>query len=837
MTSPLEQIEQYLAHGWQLTPILLGRKGPDEHGWQQRGAAIKRLADLPIRFSEGMNVGLMHAYSGTMAFDIDDWDETVKYGIDLDALYAAPDAVTILSGRPGRGKLLYRMPPLCTMPTKKYRVLVPGGPTNGHMTSKMVFEMRCATTTGTTHQDVLPPSIHPDTQLPYKWGGAGHWSRLPMIPTSLIKVWQGLVGSEEVPVSTTVTDASWPEIGLAVNAISPDCSRDEWIAVGMGLHHHGTMTDNLAHAFDMWKAWSTISVAKYCGDREIAQQWASFKAGKDNVHTIATVYHIAGHYGWVRPAIDAAALFAGVTPQMPHDIKHSLRPAPPDLDLDLFPDVLAKRAKEVSKSIGCDPLSPLWAGLGAVCAVVDAQSRLQIIDGFRVPPVLWLMTVGDPADKKSPGSRPMLEPLKAIEATDRPRFKQDQMKWEFLNKQWDVAKLAYLKYAGSPESLMGGLADAPKVPDAPAIPVPLKFTVGDITSSALVQFAAPRPRGLLCYLDEMNGWVNKVSNPYSGDDRSAWVSAYESVRYEVNRVKDGVVHAENFAVSMYGNIQPRVLRERFEALTTDGLLQRFLPAVLRHDKDVLGEPIPEFLTSADAWETLLRLVYSLPPTQYKLAPDAYGEFREFQKWYHRQKANERLIRSSDTFLTAFGKLEGLAGRLILIFHVIENPHTLLVDAGIVARVVRLVKSYVIPVYRHLLDEQGSMSAFGDWMSDYIIQHADMDKISLSKLKVAGRRQFELAGITHAWQEYQWVLSAMYDLEQHDWVRRLDDGSKEAHGKADWAINPALKTLFRDHRLKVIRAKKEIKDYMNEYTGAGTGRVYGADELDKEDGEA
>ena len=89
---------------------------------------------------------------------------------------------------------------------------------------------------------------------------------------------------------------------------------------------------------------------------------------------------------------------------------------------------------------------PLFAGLSAVCGVVDARIRLELMPGFRVPPVLWLMTLGDPADKKSPGSRPMLTPLKDIEAEDRPRYQKELLDWEGKEAAYASAKKSFLEF-------------------------------------------------------------------------------------------------------------------------------------------------------------------------------------------------------------------------------------------------------------------------------------------------------------------------------------------------------------------------------------------------------
>ena len=53
-----------------------------------------------------------------------------------------------------------------------------------------VLEFRCGTVDGLTMQDVLPQSIHPDTGMPYRWGGKGDWRAIPEISAALLAAWQ-----------------------------------------------------------------------------------------------------------------------------------------------------------------------------------------------------------------------------------------------------------------------------------------------------------------------------------------------------------------------------------------------------------------------------------------------------------------------------------------------------------------------------------------------------------------------------------------------------------------------------------------------------------------------
>jgi len=805
-------VDAYIRHGWSLVPIPPGTKGPRTPGWNLKPNALKTQGDLP----QGYGIGLAHAYSGTMAFDIDDWGITVAQGIDLDALYAAPDAVVVNSGRPGHGKLLYQMPFGLALPSKK--IIVDG---------VTAYELRCATANGLTVQDVLPPSIHPDTKQPYTWAGDGNWMRLPTIPQQLLDIWQSLLEFDKVRnigIEGNV-DASWEEIQQALEFISPDCPREDWINVGMALHWAGTQLDELDQALALWNDWSMPS-GKYPGEREIVKQWMSFKTDKVTAVKLGTLFHIARKAGWVRPTPDASELFKTVeqAPMPPTDIMQSLRPAPPEMDLSLWPAVLQTRAQEVSDSVGCDPLVPLFAGLAAVCGVIDARTRLELMPGFRVPPVLWLMTLGEPADKKSPGSRPMLSPLKDIEAEDRPRYQKELLEWEGKEAAYAGAKKSFLEFSASPDAMLGG--QPPAVPEMPPQPVAVKITVSDITSQKLVRSAADRPRGLLCHLDEMNSWVRKLTDKTTGEDRSAWVVSYESERYEMDRVGAGSIHAENLAVSIYGNIQPTVFRQSLPSLAADGLLQRFIPAVLRGSKTRLGNPIPEYMTSAAGWENLLRLTFALPAQTYKLSTEAFTAYREFQAWYEGTKQDERLLHSGDVFMTAFGKLEGTAGRFILLFHVMENPFCPQVDVDVVHRVVRFLRTYLIPAYRYAFGEVGGSSSFDTWVTDHIIHYCDRQTITMSEIKRSARRQLDGAG---PWQADQMVLNAMQVLEVAGWVIRMDDGTKENQHYAQWAINPNLAQQFGDYRKKVIQAKQRQLDEIYKLSTKEKPRVYGVDD--------
>lgn len=168
-------IEGYLSAGWALCKIRPRSKKAFEEGWQNRDKC--HVGPGALDGWDG-GVGLLHAWSGTCAIDIDDFKTAYpalkEQGIDLLALLAAPDALVMGRGHPNKVKLIYRLAePLATAKRNTYG-----------------FEFRCATKEGLSMQDVLPPSIHESGEA-YRWL-KGNPDIIPELPTALRRIWPKL---------------------------------------------------------------------------------------------------------------------------------------------------------------------------------------------------------------------------------------------------------------------------------------------------------------------------------------------------------------------------------------------------------------------------------------------------------------------------------------------------------------------------------------------------------------------------------------------------------------------------------------------------------------------
>jgi hypothetical protein len=280
--------DEYIAHGWRLCLIQPGGKAPLDKGWNARGAPQPTIPP-------GYGAGLMHVESGTCALDIDmltvaDAWLTAR-GMDLDSLLTAPTAVRISSGRTGRAKLLYRLPhPLQSKKTAPFQQV---SPKTGKIETYTALDFRCATRDGLSMQDVLPPTIHPDTGKPYVWQYGddltGSWRNLPMLPPELLAIWQSLLVAPEVEQPADAPKGAAPdELRALLDHFDPNDAYNEWLEVGMALHWETRASrDGLL----LWNEWSCKASGpnKYQGMADLEPHWRSFRLDTPNPITLGSL--------------------------------------------------------------------------------------------------------------------------------------------------------------------------------------------------------------------------------------------------------------------------------------------------------------------------------------------------------------------------------------------------------------------------------------------------------------------------------------------------------------------------------------------------------------------
>ena len=98
----------------------------------------------------------------------------------------------------------------------------------------------------------------------------------------------------------------------ALQAISADCGRDEWLKIGFALHSLGWQRpDGADIGFEIWLAWSETGEEKFQGLRDLEKTWASFgRSGRKGI-SIGTLFHIAKRDDWTGQAKPATSETTG----------------------------------------------------------------------------------------------------------------------------------------------------------------------------------------------------------------------------------------------------------------------------------------------------------------------------------------------------------------------------------------------------------------------------------------------------------------------------------------------------------------------------------------------
>lgn len=319
----------------------------------------------------------------------------------------------------------------------------------------------------------------------------------------------------------------------------------------------------------------------------------------------------------------------------------------PVFPMDTLPPFLRRYVEQQALSIGACRSGIAMAALTAASGAISHDFRLKMLrtGDWHVRPRLWTVLVGDPSDKKSP----------IVNAATSRLHERDQ-----------EAAVAYAKaYARWEEAMETKAASRRDQPQKPA-----RHVVQDITAEKLSEILSRSDRGALVQRDELAGWIGSMEQYKGGKgagsaDRAHWIKAYDGGRYTVDRVKGEIV-LSNFSVSFLGAVQPDRLAE-LGNLTSDGLLQRFLPVML--GKPSLPEEIETDATSAE-YARVLNYLAETAAVRVMASPDAQEVIRAFQAEIHELEQSGAFSKGMTGFL---GKLPGVLGSLALVLHLLADP--------------------------------------------------------------------------------------------------------------------------------------------------------------------
>jgi len=302
----------YISIDWPLTP-LGAKKDPYIQGWQNKPFSVREIEE-ELTTGECKAIGLLsgptynHPY-GLVWVDVDGPSvyQLIEEISGLPLQDALPHTLTILSGKVGRERKLYKLT------RDKHKHFARNKYTWHAEADKEKLEILWK-----KHQGVLM-GLHPETDGYFTAEGQGfEWADdLPEFPDWLLNaiinknvrhgtpakertrvIGPGFAINSEVSLERDIqlaTEATW---GLLEKNPEAADDYDIWITVGQTLHQ---LDESL---LDVWDEWSKHS-SKY-KEGECHRRWRSFS--KDGGRGLGSLIHIARENGWNPPPDNSRAM-------------------------------------------------------------------------------------------------------------------------------------------------------------------------------------------------------------------------------------------------------------------------------------------------------------------------------------------------------------------------------------------------------------------------------------------------------------------------------------------------------------------------------------------------
>lgn len=396
---------------------------------------------------------------------------------------------------------------------------------------------------------------------------------------------------------------------------------------------------------------------------------------------------------------------------------------------------------------------------------------------------------------KSPILRATTAPLDHLEAAATRRHAVDMRRYKAELKRW--------KAEGS---------DPETEPTAPRL---ARWLVENATVEAISEllrtdgegrFIAPA-RKILIRQDELSEWVANLDRyrqgGRGGGDRGAYLRLFNGGRFVIDRVQRGAFAVPNQSACLLGGIQPEVIARIAQEAADDGLLQRFLFAVVAQTEP--GEDRPPDAAALERYRALIPALTALnPPTgldgsvrAVTLAADAHR---------HRH-AVDRLARmlmllpsGSSRRQAAAGKLPGIFARLALAFHLIgiadarargvEHPPMTVVRPKTAAMAAAFLTDIAIP--NMLAADEimfgGSGEEDAEWLAGFILGRR-VESLTLRDL-------VQFRKVYRAPERRRALMAALDLMAVFGWLAP-EEGRSPFSEPTAWQVNPRVHERFRE----------------------------------------
>lgn len=352
------------------------------------------------------------------------------------------------------------------------------------------------------------------------------------------------------------------------------------------------------------------------------------------------------------------------------------RPDAPEMSDDDFVTVFGGWSPWIKSAASVKSAHPDYVALALLStasAIIGNTRWACPWDGWKEPPIIWGMLIGDPSAGKSPALDAVLDPVKEIDAEFTRQYKAEREEWDAKD---ELARISLAQWKSDAKAAIAegdAAPDKPEDADAGAPPIRKRVRITDATTESVADLLATTWRGLLLSRDELSGWLGSMDRYSGGGDRPFWLEAFGGRSYTVDRKgKPDPIMVEHLSVSILGGTQPDKLHSMLVRSDDDGLTARFLT--------VFPNPVPlnrptaslDTQFAVDAFKRLhtLSLAYDDHGTPRPYFVHLYEDARD-QLQAFRVQCREWEQEATGLMKSHIGKLPGMSVRVALVLALLD----------------------------------------------------------------------------------------------------------------------------------------------------------------------
>ena len=427
---------------------------------------------------------------------------------------------------------------------------------------------------------------------------------------------------------------------------------------------------------------------------------------------------------------------------------------------------------------GFDHAGLATAMLAAGSAVADKRLVLRPYQGagWTVPPIVWVMLVGDSGTKKTPIWQNALRVL-------RRHHHAAMSQWEQASAQYRAQPLLYRQIT------------------PPPVMMPLLVT--DATVESAQAALGHTPRGIAYLRDELSAVLDfdryAQSNGGGQSGRAFYLESYEAGSFTLLRVKRGGLYLRNCGMMIGGGLQPAMMAGYIKA-TGDGLLQRFCKVKITAGPTARAQLPGAGGTSgglASMEAAIERLLSVGPAGDYTTTPDGEGLIHEMEA---EGRALARVTDLGPAFVSEAYKMHGLLARVALVLHLLDTPAADVVPTDTViraARFVRFIMAHSAQVYAEGETREGERA-----IASFLLRTRPST--------VSTRDLMRNVAICRHMTTKE-MNAAIEPLVDGGWVKPAEPYPTNR----EWLVNPHLQEMFPERLVSELERVAAVKEAMNQ----------------------